>query len=392
MTRLACILAALLWVAPQQEPEERTVAQELAALIEKTNALESFHAIYDLKRTGEGAMEMTMELVYRAPDLGRLRLSGTEGEFDNWLIGERMYFLQSEGWKSAAQPEPPLVSNVLDELFPADERPLETGVVVLLNLWRDSSAKANFRLTFVASSEATHASGAGSNIQTWNGVNLGRISELGRRAGCQVAGDGVEEIEITSKTGTFYCAAQWHADVSLDQKLVTLPPPAVAAPVDDELSRAFTRVWTSGGTTSESSISWLPEVAWNELLRSNWSAVMDALHRQKIGEAGRWLTRIERTSSNWRRRHERGLTGRFSERRAEIEKHVAEDRVKLDDVISNGETKYLDDLPQIESEKNEPRQELFDVEKEVIADLWDELLREPVLKAYDEKLAEALKR
>ena len=74
MVRLACILAALLWVTPQQEPEDPCIEQELAALIEKTNALESFHLVYDTKGPGKERPK-TFEFIYRAPGLARVRAS-----------------------------------------------------------------------------------------------------------------------------------------------------------------------------------------------------------------------------------------------------------------------------------------------------------------------------
>ena len=71
---------------------------------------------------------------------------------------------------------------------------------------------------------------------------------------------------------------------------------------------------------------------------------------------------------------------------------INNDAAQIKKDFENSKTEYVDDLPPIESERNEPRQELFDIEAEVIAELWDEVMREPVLKAYDEKLAEALER
>ena len=76
---------------------------------------------------------------------------------------------------------------------------------------------------------------------------------------------------------------------------------------------------------------------------------------------------------------------------AEIKEHVADRRAKLVDGVTNSLTKYEDSLPAIEYKGIEPRQELYEIEKEVVAELWDELIREPALSAFDEKLGAALR-
>src|SRR5688572_16821720 len=51
---------------------------------------------------------------------------------------------------------------------------------------------------------------------------------------------------------------------------------------------------------------------------------------------------------------------------------------------------YLERLPPIESSDHGPRQELFDIEKEVVTQLWKELRMDPLLAAFDEAIAEVL--
>jgi len=53
MARLAWILAAVPWVTPQQESEALSIEQELAALIEKTNAVETLHLVYDMEGSAD---------------------------------------------------------------------------------------------------------------------------------------------------------------------------------------------------------------------------------------------------------------------------------------------------------------------------------------------------
>src|SRR6185503_16696674 len=80
--------------------EEPTVEQELAALIEKTNALETFHLVYDMASSEDGESG-SLELLYRAPDLGRAHLSSSEGDTDFWVQGKHMYVLADDRWRSA---------------------------------------------------------------------------------------------------------------------------------------------------------------------------------------------------------------------------------------------------------------------------------------------------
>lgn len=51
-----------------------------------------------------------------------------------------------------------------------------------------------------------------------------------------------------------------------------------------------------------------------------------------------------------------------------------------------------DSLPDVESEDVAPRQELFDIEREVVEAVWNEIVRDPVLARFDEELDAALER
>ena len=69
---------------------------------------------------------------------------------------------------------------------------------------------------------------------------------------------------------------------------------------------------------------------------------------------------------------------------------MAETRDKMEENFDRAETKYTESLPPIEPLRVEPRPELFDIELEIIAKLFDELVRQPALESFDRKLAAAL--
>ena len=68
----SAVVLALACHAPAPEVREQSVEQEVAALVERTNALRSFHAVYDVEQSD--AASMTLDFVYRAPDLARARM------------------------------------------------------------------------------------------------------------------------------------------------------------------------------------------------------------------------------------------------------------------------------------------------------------------------------
>ncbi len=68
----------------------------------------------------------------------------------------------------------------------------------------------------------------------------------------------------------------------------------------------------------------------------------------------------------------------------------AEDyRRKLEEGFDKAYDDYEEWLPGIQSETAEPRQELFDIELDVIRQLCDELLREPILAYLEEQVKAA---
>src|SRR5688572_5574327 len=285
--RIAAVLVAAALVAPQED-EEQSVQEEIAALIEKTNALETFHLIYDLKGKDEdGPIDGTMELVYRAPDLGRLRFSGSHGDIDNWIVGEHVYFQQDGDWKSALA-EPAHVKRVLFDLFPGAAKPLEAGVAVSLSLRLDDSGKGDFSLVF-----GKHSNGRScllgwlQNLQRLDGVLAEDSSLRWERDGILYlvsrATGLLEEAALTSEKGS--CSLRLresHLDVEQDSELTTLPAAALSAPEDPELTRSFASNASSLRRDAFLQVAYVLDLGsrtWGEPARNDWREVMDALHR-----------------------------------------------------------------------------------------------------------------
>ena len=97
-TVVGCILVGSLAFVRAQEPQP-SIAEELEALIAKTNELESFHLVFqgshahahDDADGGVGSDEAFLELVYREPWNARVTMQGLDGSLDVILDDSRMY-------------------------------------------------------------------------------------------------------------------------------------------------------------------------------------------------------------------------------------------------------------------------------------------------------------
>ncbi len=413
LVRLACILAAALWLTPQQEPEELNVEQELAALIEKTNALETFHLVYDMTSPGEETpTKATLEFLYRAPDLARMHVTGDEGEMDVWM-DEAQMVLRSDldeedgAWHRALFPEPLPASLALDEFFPNPESPIGPGAFLGMKVRDDSeTGKAAFEVSFGQASQGR------AFLLGWLANLRKRSDELSiedqslsfvlagehYRLRVSRASGVLERVEADSSEGAIQLdLRECHLDEPLEEGLIEMPAAARAAALDPDMTRSLGALSSSRNVRHEAFLRLenqlqTDKLPWNERTRKDWGTVLDALHRPMVTEKNSgWIDELHEhvdQLAEWvsTQRAENDSP----ERHAELKQRVAEYRAKLEENFDSSQTGYVENLPSIESDRSEPRQELFDMEAEIIAELWDELLREPVLSAYDEKLAEAL--
>jgi hypothetical protein len=398
--RLGFLLVAAPLVVPQ-ERQEPSVEEVIAALIKKTNALESFHAIYDLEDKQESEeTRMTLELIYRAPDLGRLRVSDSKGEHDVWVTSERMYSSDGDAWRTATIESVP-AANLLYERFPETEQAVKGGVCLAMDMAITNAREPKVQLVFLSS--------------PWGRpCVLGWLQMLQRRTGVKLLASALEwedeglRCRVSRETGLLEEASsasekgrtqvrlrEGRIDCDLASELVSLPDAARNAQVDADLERklAFNpNYWRRIAVLHVESSVASGKRGWSELVRNDWHEVMDALHRQAIVNsyektlAGQ-RAKIDTAAEEAREDLEKDRT---VEHVAEVEKRAAEARSKIEGAFASYEARYVDSLPGIDSDRYEPRQELFDTEKAVIDELWKELILDPLLAFYDEKISAAL--
>jgi hypothetical protein len=396
------LIAALCTLLQEQEKVELTVEQELAALIEKTNALETFHVFYELSMTGE-TETATVELVYRAPDLGRMRFSASGKEADAWFSGRDIYSHVDGSWRKATVAESP-VAELLDDLFPPEPTALAPGVALLLRLGSDSSGKPELSFSFMTAYNGrssallwlTDMQRRASQIFV-EGNFLGWESE-GYRCLVSRATGFIEQVELTSADGRGALRLrEAHFGEKLDPSLVALPAEARDAPIDEATTRSFDQalgpeMTRRGGFLRVELQLETKKREWNELARNDWRTFLGALHRKMIEQryAG-WLDQLEKDSDELAERVRTQLSKDDSpERRAALKEEMTRFRVPFEARLEKAAAKYKA-LPPIESTKVTPRQELFDIELEVVDALCEELIRKPALASFDEKIAAAFR-
>jgi len=406
---LGTLLAAAILASPQ-EHEEPSIQEELEALIEKTNALDSFQAIYDMRSTSEGSLrEATFEFVHRAPDLGHFRLSGDDFHSEIWVDEERYYSSSAMGsgdgeWRVADFPEPPAAVLLLNELFPRAERALGPGVrfdLLLRNSAGETHLSPSIGRTLVRPC-----------VLGWLERMQNRLADVSREEdGLVLEEDGCRYrvsrengflvgAEITTADGEIeIIQRECHLDEPLAEELVEIPFEAGLGRLDPDLTSVFEMCLAPGYLRNEAFLRVERVLAsgtrsWNERTSKDWHTVLEALHRAAIeGHCSGWLEEQQKCIARlveWVRAQR--TRDDSSERLDEVAKQVAPKRSAMEKSLTSARTAYVDSLPAIESATVEPRQELFDVELEVIDALWSELLSRPVLESFDQQLDEALER
>lgn len=89
------LCAAMALVAPASSVGEE-VEHELDALIEATNALDGFHAVYRMRSLEDETKQVELNLVYEAPDRARLDVIGPGEQQTVWLEAGAMHM---RAWK-----------------------------------------------------------------------------------------------------------------------------------------------------------------------------------------------------------------------------------------------------------------------------------------------------
>jgi len=401
MIRLAAALALALLVAPQQE-QEPSIEEELDALIAKTNALETFHAVYRAEapseEDGDGAV---FDLFYEAPDRARVSITAREEgggpSMVFWVVQNRLvsHVVQDgeEQWR-VIEMRPPESWRILDELFPPEELPLSPGVDLWLQL-APEGINLSFRynewgryevLNWLSQMKAPETSVVREPSQlVWSGEGWRAL--LSRESGF------LTRIEAESR-GRTLILDELRLDEELDPGLMELPESARDLEPDEDSERASRQTFKLGYLRDaafqrvERALR-AEERTWNETTRADWRTFLVALQREMImARHAKWIAQLSAQVVEF----EAGLRSRLArdptpERRAELRKFAEERRAKLGEGFDQAEAQWIDGLAAIEAD-TEPRQELFDVELEVIEEVCDELLRKPILDDFDARVAE----
>jgi hypothetical protein len=396
----SCILIGSLAFVGVQEPEP-SVAEELEALIAKTNALTSFHLVFQGCDNGDGGAaseDALMEFVYREPWSARCTMHSPEGGVDVLVEKSRMYFSSSgEGygdgdWRVTDQPSSP-VREALDELFPRAYA-LGPGPVFTIRGGKGFDLSISFSLS------------GRTAVFSWL-VSMKHDLEHVRREGEELAWSaGALELRLSRDTGfpTAISASKEGKkfefrlrDSTTDTNVDELLRPPEQATTDEDGVAAFASL-NSAGALREAGFERLTQAldagkrAWDAGTRADWGSFLGVLHTQALLDRNAsWLEdlreSIDETAAWARATLEQGDT---AERRATIQEFLEDYERKLDKGFAKSLELDFTALPEMRSKMLMPRQELFDVEREVIERLHGELVSAPIHAYFDEQLEAVL--
>jgi hypothetical protein len=132
--------------------------------------------------------------------------------------------------------------------------------------------------------------------------------------------------------------------------------------------------------------------SWDADTRADWASFLDVLHRERMPERwGEWMEELRKNAD------ETAVWARTSlevngsdEHRAAVERAVVERKSKLDEGFTKAIDDYLAELPKVQSGSFEVRNELFEIEKNVVERLHNELVSTPIRTYFQEQVDAAL--
>ena len=132
---------------------------------------------------------------------------------------------------------------------------------------------------------------------------------------------------------------------------------------------------------------------WNDVARTDSRAVLASMHRQIIehrytdwrAKTREWMDRAVEAA------REKLDANDSAENRATVVQYLADIRTGLEKSTAGAGAAYAESLVAIETSRNAPRQELYDLERAVVSELWAEIVADPLLTTCDQASAEVLK-
>lgn len=378
MSRVLLLLACQ-WLAfgpHRQEPESKegpTLAEELAELIERTNALDSFHCVWRGELEGHA-----LELAYEAPHKGRMKTVTPEGVTEHCFDEKGLYFRTDEqAWRYCEIPRSE-GRETLDELFPI-ELPLGPGFELRFDSMPSFHAGGREALLWWLrwmKRECASVSREGDElVLTWDfgEVRVARDSGFPRQFTLQV-----EEEPITFEM----------VQCSLDEEVLTTLPEDFEPSTRDDMERAMIEMQFYPSFVRSEAFERVgarlaaKTLEWNGRTRADWDEFLVVQHDPEIQTAHlEWfkelLEYIKDSIARARATLEQSDT---PEVRAALASYFDELEQELERGFEQASEVYLAGLSELEY----ARPELLEAERETILRLHDELISQPILEFLGE--------
>jgi hypothetical protein len=380
----ACAAFSVLTAARAQEATEPTIEQELAALIEKTNALKAFHVVYDMESTSEGLPKQTsLEITYVGPATGHLIASGPDADTEWWFVEQRMYARVEGSWRRAEAREAGGSVPLLDEIFPSDEFALDPGLILQLHVERQ-------KVSLSLASSLWNRSVVLAWLQDMQGIFLPsqpRASFLvwtGEGSGLLVSRSTgfIEQLDVTGPNGDRHMRLRSLQTDDIDPSRATPPEEAREATIDPDLLRQLSVSYSpeamrSGGFHRVQRLLDSGHREWDERCRSDWRSFLEAVHEEALHQRyEKWLDEIrawiERGSASMRAQLDADDS---PETRARLREQMESARASMVSKLDTTESKCLESLsPPGDGEWHDG---LLEIEIEVVRKAYDEVIRQP---------------
>lgn len=378
---------ALLSPRPVQDGEA-SIEEELEALVEKVNAHDSFRLLYRGSGETEGdTHEVTLEIVYLAPDRARVRLEAAENSSVH-LVLDRDIFVRADGaeWRRARIPSCAALSR-FEELLPT-EGAIAPGVVFhfrggaefRLSVGRSELGRRCFLGPFSAMIEHAEDVSAEEQLLVWRNGTL--TLAVSRVTGM------LQSIEVTDGESRMHVELE---EVELDRDVteeLELPPEARECGVDAELQSTFDEQQASRNVRGAAFQRLSHQIRRGALeldarTRADLVEFLELLHTEGIdGQWGEWRTQLQGYVDEF-------MTWAREVRSREIvEPHASERREKLEAGFQEALDFYEGALAELED--FDLSDEVLDLELEVVRRLHDKLVSGPILDSWDKQLEAAL--
>lgn len=382
MTRalLPCLLLALGTPRQESEQPEQSVAEEIAALIESTNALDSFHCVWLGEEEGQ-----RLELAYEAPEKGRVSFVTPEKVQERCFDEERLYFRdEDERWRACELPRSEPRAK-LDELFPTGQR-LGPGFEFFLGGEVGLACLASFQ------------PGGRDALLAWLGLMEHESAMVVREddvlvwtiKNCElrIARDSGFPRQITVRAEERSISLTLE-QCSLDEEAPVAPPEDAEPAAEDDIERMLLGMWALPSLVRSDAFARVgaqleaETLEWNARTRADWHELQVALHGQNIEWAlVEWMKELLEYIDEavlWARATlEESDT---PEVRAALATHFDELEQGLAPGFEQAPANYLASLQELE----DARDELLEAERETILRLHDEQVTQPILEYLAEE-------